>query len=194
MEKLSIYIVEDDMIILKSFCMAVEKIGHRVVGRALDGIAAVSEIRELNPDIVLMDINIPGKNGLDVIREVCVERKIPTIVITGHISDELIAKANCDCVFGYLMKPVSTKELQAAISIAWSRHEAYCDVEKEAVNCKAELRIRKLVERAKGILMDGFDLKEDEAMKKLQKMSKDKRKPIEKVAADIIHVKENMGI
>ena len=140
--------------------------------------------------MVLVDINIPGKDGLSVVREACLEKMIPTIVITGHISDDLVVKANCNCVFGYLMKPICSEELAAAIRIAWSRYQSHIKDIKRADEYKTALETRKIIERAKGILMDEFGLKESEAMKRLQKMSKDKRKEMGVVAQEIIDAKK----
>ena len=174
--------------------MAVEAMGNEVVGKAVEGISAVNRIKEINPDMVLVDINIPGKDGLTVVRESCMDKMIPTIVITGHISDELVSKANCECVFCYLMKPISGEELKAAIRIAWSRYQAYIGQAERADEYKMKLETRKIIERAKGILMDEFALKEDEAMKRLQKMSKDRRKGLGLVAQEVIRAKQKMGI
>ena len=194
MEKLKIFIVEDESVILRSFCMTVESMGNTVIGKAVDGVSAVEKIKRTNPDMVLVDINIPGKDGLSVVREACLDRMIPTIIITGHISDELVVKANCNCVFGYLMKPICSEELAAAIRIAWSRYQSHANETKRANEYKTALETRKVIERAKGILMDEFGLKESEAMKRLQKMSKDKRKEMGIIAQEVINAKKTLGL
>ncbi len=194
MKKLRIFIVEDEAIILRCFCMHIEKMGHEVVGKALNGVLAVEKINELNPDMVLVDINIPGKDGLTVIKEACLDKMIPTIVITGHISNELVERANCQCVFGYLMKPISEEQLTVAVNIAWARSEELMGANSLANEYKTALDDRKYIERAKGILMDEFGLKENEAMTRLQKLAKDRNKKLSVVAHDVIQAKKNLNL
>lgn len=193
MKKLKIFVVEDEAIILRSICMFVEAMGNEVAGKAVEGLSAVDRIKETKPDMVLVDINIPGKDGLTVVREACLEKMIPTIIITGYFDDDLITKANCQCVFGYLMKPITREALTAGINIAWSRAEAYMEECQRADKNETALKNRKDVERAKGILMDEFGVKESEAMKRLQNMAKNQRKKIEVVAREIIRAQDRFG-
>ena len=194
MEKLRIFVVEDESIILRSFCMVIEKMGNELAGKAVDGISAIEKIKKAEPDMVLVDINIPGKDGLSVVREACLEKMIPTIVITGHISDELVSRANCKCVFGYLMKPISGEELQAAIRIAWGRYESFLMERERADEFEIKLETRKIVEQAKGIMMEEFCLTESEAMRRLQKMASTRRTDLRSVAQDVIRSKHNLGL
>jgi len=192
-KKLRIFVVEDEAIILRSICLFIEAMGNEVAGKAVEGLSAVEKIQNTHPDMVLVDINIPGKDGLTVVREACLENMIPTIVITGYFDDNLITKANCECVFGYMMKPVTREALTAGINIAWSRAEAYIEERERADKSETALKNRKDVERAKGILMDEFGVKEREAMKRLQNMAKNKRKKIEVIAQEIIRAQNQFG-
>ncbi len=193
MKKLRIFVVEDEAIILRSICLFIEAMGNEVAGKAVEGLSAVDRIRKTVPDMVLVDINIPGKDGLTVVREACLEKMIPTIVITGYFDDDLIVKANCQCVFGYMMKPVTREALAAGINIAWSRAEAYIEECQRAEKSEMALKNRKDIERAKGILMDEFGVKESEAMKRLQNMAKKRREKIEIVAQEIISANNKFG-
>lgn len=193
MKKLRIFVVEDEAIILRSICLFIEAMGNEVAGKAVEGLSAVDRIRKTVPDMVLVDINIPGKDGLTVVREACLEKMIPTIVITGYFDDDLIVKANCQCVFGYMMKPVTREALAAGINIAWSRAEAYIEECQRAEKSEIALKNRKDIERAKGILMDEFGVKESEAMKRLQNMAKKRREKIEIVAQEIISANNKFG-
>ena len=184
--KLRVFIVEDEAIILGNFMIQIKNMGHEVVGKALNGIDAVAGIGKTMPDIVLMDINIAGKDGITVIEEICEPNMIPVIIITGHFSDELVEQADFKCVYGYLMKPVKTPQLSAAISMAVSRHNDYLSSKSRSSDLEKALEDRKCIEKAKGILMDEFGLKESEAMKRLQKISNDKSKKIALVAKEII--------
>ena len=192
MQKLRIAIVEDEAIILNTFSMHVRNMGHEVCGMAFDGNEAVKMINETNPDMVLVDLNLPGKDGISVINEACINKMIPSVIITGHYSTKIINQANIPCVYGYLMKPVREAQVRAAIDIAWSRHLEQKNAQAEAQEYKNALENRKYIERAKGILMDEFGLKENEAMKRLQKMSQDRKKKLVDIAKNLIEAYEKI--
>mgnify|MGYP003098127028 FL=1 len=101
--------------ILRSLSRYAEKMGHEVAGVALDGAEAVERICEVQPDMVLLDLNMPEKDGIAVIREAYLDRMIPVIIITGHYSELLMNRADIPCVHGYLMKPTSEAQVQAAM-------------------------------------------------------------------------------
>lgn len=190
MEKLRFVIAEDEAIILRSLSRYVEKMGHEVAGVALDGAEAVERIREVQPDMVLLDLNMPEKDGIAVIREACLDRMIPVIIITGHYSELLMNRADIPCVYGYLMKPTSEEQVQAAIRIAWSRQEEYLASQRETQEYKVALEDRKYIDRAKGILMDEFGLKEAEAMMRLRKMARDRKMKLGDAARGMVAARE----
>ena len=192
MEKLRFVIAEDEAIILRSLSRYVEKMGHEVAGVALDGGEAVERIREVQPDMVLLDLNMPEKDGIAVIREACLDRMIPVIIITGHYSELLMNRADIPCVYGYLMKPTSEEQVQAAIRIAWSRQEEYLASQRETQEYKVALEDRKYIDRAKGILMDEFGLKEAEAMMRLRKMARDRKMKLGDVARGMVAARETL--
>lgn len=100
--------------ILRSLSRYAEKMGHEVAGVALDGAEAVERICEVQPDMVLLDLNMPEKDGIAVIREACLGRMIP-VIITGHYSELLMNRADIPCVYGCLMKPTSEAQVQTAM-------------------------------------------------------------------------------
>lgn len=183
---LRIFIAEDEGVILGNFKMRVEKMGHQVVGIAMDGLEAKKKILELKPELILMDINIPTQDGLSVLEEINRLNPTPSIIITGYYSEELIERTKKAGVFGYLIKPVDEKQLEAAINIAQMRYSDMKKQTKKTEEVSKALAERKKIERAKGILMDRFMLKEAEAMKRLQKMSKDHNIKLSLVADRII--------
>ena len=183
---LRIFIAEDEAIILSSFRAAIEHMGHSVAGFALDGETAQKMIKEISPDLVLIDINLPKKTGIEVIRAVNQDTLIPCIVITGYYSDMLIEDAAKAGALGYLLKPVDLKQLEAAIRIAQARYQEFQELYKESSSLKNALEVRKYVEKAKGILMRRGGLQEEEAMKALQKKSKDTNKKLIVIAKEII--------
>ena len=194
MKQLRIVIAEDEALVLGNFKRKLEKMGNIVVGTACDGLTAEKKIKELGPDLVIMDINMPKKNGLSVIESNCLNPLIPSIIITGHYSDELIRKADNNSIFAYLMKPVEENQLEAAVNVAWRKYEAYMAENIKSRKLEESLEDRKYIERAKGILMDRFSLKEKDAMIKLQTMSKNRNKKLALVAKEIIHANEILDI
>ena len=161
--------------------------GHEVAGVALDGAEAVERIYEVQPDMVLLDLNMLEKDGIAVIREACLDRMIP-VIITGHYSELLMNRADIPCVYGYLMKPTSEEQVQAAIRIAWSRQEEHLANQRETQEYKVALEDRKYIDRAKSILMDEFGLKEAEAMMRLRKMARDRKIKLGDVESEPVSV------
>lgn len=181
-----IVIAEDDSIILMSLKMALENMGHTVVGEALDGLEALEKIRQSKPDLLLMDINMPKMDGLEVLAQIKNEMLIPSIVITAYPDDELVKRAMNVGAYAYLLKPVIEAQLKTAIEITMCRFSEFVSASQAAKKAEQTLNERKLVERAKGILMDKFGLKEADALRALQKKSRDSNKRIAAVAQEII--------
>lgn len=187
---LRVYIAEDEPIVLLGFKKMVTASGHRVIGSAADGITAVKEILELRPDIILMDINLPKLDGLSVIETVHETFDVPAVVITGYRSPDVLERVSKAGVFGYLQKPVDEYEIKSVLQIAVDRHGELRKVEKERDTAIEKLDSRKYIEQAKGILMSCFGLSEPDAMKALQKKSKDSNRKLIEVANEIIRNSE----
>ena len=185
-----IFLAEDDPIILSGFCMMIRALGHEVVGVATDGAEAAKKVLEVQPDLVLMDINMPKMDGISAI-EACNREKIfPCIIITGYKDEEQIKRATVAGVYGYLNKPVDEYQLRAEISVVIERHKEHIRLEQELINAKNSLEERKIIERAKGIVMDKMNLKEADAFSFLQKKSRDKNMKLINVAHEIIKANE----
>ena len=181
-----IFVAEDDSIILMGLKMILKHLGHTVIGEAVDGETAIERIFELKPQLLLLDINMPKKDGLQVLEEVHSRATVPAIIITAYPDDELIARARSLGAYGYLIKPVIEEQLKSAIEMTMGRHNDLRAAKKAAHQAEKALDDRKKVERAKGILIDSFGLKEADAMKALQKKSRDQNKKLAEVAEDII--------
>ena len=175
-KKLKVFIAEDEAVILTSFKLMVREMGYSIAGSAANGKDALEKIQKTEPDLILMDINLPEKDGLSVLEEVNRNKVIPSIIVSGEFSGELVDRANEVGVFGYLLKPIDEKQLEVTIKVALRRFEEFKEMSDKHENLNMALKERKLVERAKGILMDRFGVKESEAMKQLQKKSRDKNK------------------
>lgn len=185
-KSLRILIAEDEYLVLMATKSYVEQLGHEVIGVATDGEIAVELALEKKPDLVIIDINMPNLDGIDAIKKINETLFIPSIIVSGYHDEQLINRATEEGVLYYLLKPIDIKELKIAISISMARFEEFKVLHEELKSTKNALEARKYIERAKGILMDRMNLKEPEAMKKLQKMSRDKNKKLVVIAKEII--------
>lgn len=181
-----IMLAEDEFMVLMGLKSSIAQLGHQVVGEATDGESAVKLALEKKPDLIIMDINMPKLDGLEAIKKINQELFIPSIIVSGYYDEKLIEKASEEGVLYYLIKPIDIKELQIAINISISRFNDFKELMTELKDTKKALEARKFIERAKGILMDRKGLKEAEAMKELQKISRNQNKKLVVVAKEII--------
>lgn len=193
MEKRKVFIAEDDVIIRMTIRMILEKNGYEVCGEAENGKTALEKILELRPGLILTDLNMPEMNGLAVLKRVNAEYVVPSIVITGYFKKDLVEKAGKLGVSAYLMKPIDENQIMAAVEIAVKKFEEYEALKTEAESSKQALEDRKYIEKAKGIIMRQRDISEGDAMKFLQKKSRDKNMKLIKVAQEIIKMEELLG-
>ena len=136
-------VVEDEYLVLMGLSSIVKELGHCVVAEAMNGEEAVRIAQEKKPDIILMDINLPGIDGIETANTINKKTKIPTIMITGYSDRESISRANEASVLAYLVKPVSRRDLQPALEIAVSRFKDIEGLKKEVQQTKTELENRK---------------------------------------------------
>ena len=181
-----VIIADDESIIRMDLKEMLAGLGYLVVGEAGDGLSAVNLGREVKPDLVIMDIKMPDLDGIAAAKILTEERIAPVLLLTAFSQTELIEGAKEAGVVGYIVKPFRESELVPAIEIALSRFKEFRVLEREAQNLRDTLETRKLVERAKGILMDTQDLKEAEAFRKIQKLSMNTRKSMREIAEAIL--------
>ncbi|HIC93583.1 MAG TPA: response regulator [Anaerolineae bacterium] len=187
MERTRVIVADDESIIRMDLREMLTNLGYLVVGEAGDGRSAVNLARELRPDVVIMDIKMPGGiDGIDAAKILTEERIAPVVLLTAYSQRELVERAKEAGVVGYIVKPFRESDLVPAIEVALARFAEFRALEKEVGNLKEALETRKLVDRAKGILMDTQGLTEAEAFRRIQKMSMNTRKPMKEVAEAII--------
>ncbi len=186
MERTRIIIADDESLIRMDLREMLTNLGYLVVGEAGDGRSAVNLARELRPDIVIMDIKMPDMDGIEAARILTEERIAPVLLLSAYSQQELVQRAREAGVAGYLVKPFRESDLAPAIEVALARFTEFRALEREVGDLKEALETRKLVERAKGILMDTQGLSEAEAFRRIQKMSMNNRKPMKAVAEAII--------
>ena len=163
-----------------------ELLGFEVVDAVSNGQAAVDLVDELKPDLVIMDIKMPELDGIDAAKAITAKSPMPIILITGLSSDEMATKAVEAGGVAYPVKPVTKKQLEPAIKLAMARYEEFKSLKVEVDDLKDAIETRKLVERAKGILMKRCNISEDESFKLLQTHSQKEKKKMREIADTII--------
>ncbi len=186
MAKLRIVIADNESIIRMDLREMLEEAGHEVVGESFNGIKAVELTRQLRPDLVIMDIKMPEMDGITASKIIADEKLAPVILLTAFSQKDIVAKAKDSGVLAYLVKPIQESSLFPAIEIALSRFEEIKQLESDLKDIKGSLEMRKTLDRAKGVLMDAYNLTESEAYRRIQKYSMAKRKTIKEVAEAII--------
>ncbi|WP_066638280.1 ANTAR domain-containing response regulator [Desulfolucanica intricata] len=181
-----IVIADADQAFLKSLKASLTNDGYLVIGEACDAQSALEVIFRTEPDLIIMDANIPGCEGLQFVRIIEEHRVAPVLLLTAYSHRELVEEAKHSWIFGYLLKPVNQDNLFPAIEIAIANFKKIIKLERENKELKKLLEERKLVDKAKGLLMEKKGISEREAHKYLQKVSMDKSIPISKVAKKVI--------
>lgn len=180
-----VLIADDEAVVRMDLREMLEESGYEVVGEAGDGRRAVELGKELKPDLAILDIRMPEMSGLEA-GEKLMEEGIATLILTAYTDREFIEKAKEIGVLAYLVKPFSKENLIPAIELALARFKELQDLRKEVSSLKEALEARKVVERAKGLLMKHFGLSEEDAYRYLQRRSMEYRKPLKEVAEAVI--------
>ena len=186
MERTRVIIADDESLVRVDLREALTEQGYLVVGEVGDGQSAVNMARELDPDIVVMDIKMPGMDGIEAAQILTEEKIAPVVLLTAYSQRQLVDRAKEAGVVGYLVKPFRETDLAPAIELALARFAEFRALEEQVGNLTEALETRKKVEQAKGILMDTQGISESEAFRKIQKMSMNTRRPMKEVAEAII--------
>ena len=186
MERLRVIVADDESLVRVDLRESLTELGYLVVGEVGDGQSAVNMARELDPDVVVMDIKMPGMDGIEAARILTQEKISPVVLLTAYSQKDLIERAKEAGVVGYLVKPFRETDLAPAIELALARFAEFRALQEEVGNLTEALETRKKVERAKGILMEKQGMTEAEAFRKIQKMSMNTRKPMKEVAEAIV--------
>lgn len=187
MKNLRILVAEDESIVALDLISQLQELGHDVVGDVADGLEAVELCGKLKPDLVLMDINMPRLNGIKAAWAVKERYGIPVIIVSGYSDQDLIQDAATAGVSNYLVKPVTTRNLAPAIELTLHNFTKLAKTSAENDLLKKTLEERKLVEKAKGIVMQQKQLSEAEAMKTLQRLCNNKNVKLVEMAKEIIN-------
>ena len=181
---LRIVVAEDEALIRMDLVEMLAREGYEVVGEAANGDDAIRLVRESKPDIALFDVKMPIKDGITAAEEL--RGVVPIVMLTAFSQRELIERANNAGVMAYLVKPFTISDLIPAIEVARSRFFERTVLEGEVTTLESKLEARKIVERAKGILMSAHGLSEAEAFTWIQRGAMDKRASMVEVAQALI--------
>ncbi len=181
-----ILIAEDETIIRLDLRDLLERAGHDVVAEARDGVEAVALAREHEPELAVMDVKMPRLDGIEAAKRIIAERPIPIVMLTAYGQDELVGRAVEAGVFGYLVKPFREQDLVPAIAAARARHDELQELRDQADSLADALAARKVIERAKGILMESEGVTESVAFARLRKASQATGRPLRVIAEAVI--------
>ena len=184
-------ICEDVGVTVMQIRKALVRAGYEVVGEAVEGKQAIQMAKDLRPDLILMDINMPGAiDGIAATRAILEEQTVPIVMLTAYSDDASVDSALDAGACGYLVKPITSEQLLPNIKTCIARFNALQVALHEASDLKDALETRKLVERAKGILMERRNIAEADAFRAIQKMSRDKCQNMKTTANEIIKASE----
>jgi response regulator NasT len=181
-----VLIADDNTANRKYLAAQLELLGFNIVAAAATGEEAVALYEEFKPDLVIMDIKMPNMDGIEAAKIMTSHNPVPVILITGHSSGPLVDRAIGSGVFAYLLKPITKKELLPAIKLAFARFKEFTTLKTEVNDLKDAIEARKLVERAKGILMKRLNIPEEDAFKLLQTQSQNENKKLKDIAQMVI--------
>ncbi len=181
-----VVIAEDEAIIRLDLKESLEAEGYAVIGETGRGDEAIDLVRMLEPDLVILDIKMPGMNGIDAAKVISDEGLAAVILLSAFSQQDLIKEASNAGVLAYLVKPFQRSDLVPSIELALGRFEEISGLKQEAVMLRESLETRKLVDRAKGLLIDNYGLKESDAYRYLQKKAMEDRTTMKAVAEDIL--------
>jgi two-component system, response regulator PdtaR len=184
--QLRLVIADDESIIRMNLRETLVGLGYLVVGDAGDGVSAIHLARELRPDLVIMDIKMPKLDGIQAAKVLTEEKIAPVLLLTAYSDRELVDRARDAGVVNYIVKPFREAELLPAIEIAMARFAEFNSIATEMADLKETMETRKLVERAKGVLMDTQGLTEQDAFRKIQQLSMNTRKSMREIAQAIL--------
>jgi AmiR/NasT family two-component response regulator len=188
-----ILIAEDNDLVSLTLEEQLKGLGYDVIGIARSGAEAVNLASRLKPDLIMMDIRMPEMEGTEAAARIRDASPVPIIMLTAYADKETIKKAEAAGALAYLVKPVNENELPPAINIAMARFKEIQNLRSQVSELEDSLEARKLIERAKGILMQRLGLNERDAYERLRQRARDKRAKMKDIAQAIIEAEELLG-
>ncbi len=181
-----IVLVDSDDAFRKNIKSILVKLGYWVVGETGDGLSALKMVRARQPDLLIIEAGLTGMDGLEVAKILHEDKLAPVVVVASKFTQSILEKAKESRVSALLLKPLDEITLMSAVELAMSSYQEIVDLENKVKELKEAIETRKIVERAKGILMESMGLSEGEAFKRMQKQSMNKRISMRQVAEAVI--------
>jgi two-component system, response regulator PdtaR len=183
---LSVVIAEDEALIRLDLKEMLEEEGYLVAGEVGDGASAVDLAQRLHPDLVIMDVKMPGLDGISAAEQISAQRLAPVVILTAFSQRDLVKRASEAGALAYLIKPFTKADLVPAIEVAVSRFQEITALDAEVSGLRERLEVRKTLDRAKGLLQAERGITEAEAFRWLQKTSMDRRMTMKAVAEEVL--------
>ncbi len=187
---LRIAVADDELDVREYLQKLLPRLGHKVVGAAQNGRELIALCTACSPDLVITDIKMPDMDGIDAAIEIYKERPVPVILVSAFNDAELIARAEADHIMAYLVKPIKQGDLAPTIALGMRRFEQFQALRKEASDLRQALEDRKIIEKAKGILMKRGSTDEQDAFRAMQKMASEKSRKLVDIAQMILVTEE----
>jgi AmiR/NasT family two-component response regulator len=185
-QSLRIVVADDEPDMRDYFRKILPRLGHNVVGAAATGEELIVLCREHRPDLVITDIKMPYVDGIDAAVKLYEEMPIPVILVSAYSDEQLIERAEADPIMAYLIKPIKNTDLEPAIGLAMRRFEQFEALRRETSDLRQALEDRKLIERAKGLLMKELKISEPEAFRRLQRGAMERRITLAELARRVL--------
>jgi AmiR/NasT family two-component response regulator len=187
---LRIAVADDEPDMRDYFQRILPMAGHQVVAVAETGRQLVDQCRTALPDLVITDIKMPDMDGIEAARTINQEHEVPFILVSAYHDPELIERADADCILAYLVKPIKQADVGPAIAVAMRRFDQFRALRKEAGDLRQALHDRKIIERAKGIMMHRLRLDEPDVFHRLQKLASQRNRKLVDVAQSVLSAEE----
>jgi response regulator NasT len=191
---LQIAVADDEPDMRDYFQKILPLLGHTVVSAARTGKELVDHCQRHKPDLIISDIKMPDMDGIDAAAAIYQSHPIPVILVSAYHDAELIGRAEADHILAYLVKPIKQADLEPAIALAMRRFAQFQDLRKETADLRQALADRKIIERAKGVLMKRAGLDEQDAFRRLQKLASEKNRKLVDIASMIVTADEALDI
>jgi two-component system, response regulator PdtaR len=188
-----VLVADDEHLVASGVAVNLRELGYEVIGPVADGDEAIELCKHTRPDIALLDIRMPRKDGLAAAEIIFRRMGIPVMIFSAYSDPEYITSGNRVGVFGYLLKPVTQDQMRVGLSVAWGRFLDYASQNGEIASLKDRLEQRKIIEQAKWILVKRRGIEEPDAMRMLQKQARNNRRTLVDVAKAVLENDELFG-
>jgi len=190
---LRIAVADDERDIREYLQEVLPRLGHEVVAVAENGVQLVERCRTARPDLVIADVKMPDMDGLDATTAINQDRQVPVVLVSAHHDDAILGRLGREPVMGYLVKPIGEADLKAAITVAMLRFRHFQELHREASDLRQALEDRKVIERAKGVLMHRLRVDEEEAFRRLRSAASAQNRKLIEVGRQILEAETIFG-